>query len=39
MLIDGELFAEGTAKIVWMNTQSGKSVPIPDHVRAVLEAE
>jgi acyl-CoA thioester hydrolase len=39
MLIDGELYAEGAAKIVWMNTQSGKSVPIPDHVRAVLEAE
>ena len=39
MLIDGELYAEGAAKIVWMNTQSGKSVPIPDAVRAVLEAE
>lgn len=39
MLIDGELYAEGAAKIVWMNTQSGKSVPIPDQVRAVLEAE
>jgi len=39
MLIDGELFAEGSAKVVWMNTQSGKSVPIPDSVRAVLEAE
>ncbi|HEX6733315.1 MAG TPA: thioesterase family protein [Azonexus sp.] len=39
MLIDGELYAEGAAKIVWMNTRSGKSVPIPDHVRAVLEAE
>ncbi len=39
MLIDGELFAEGAAKIVWMNTRSGKSVPIPDDVRAALEAE
>ena len=39
MLVDGELYAEGAAKIVWMNTQSGKSVPIPDAVRAVLEAE
>lgn len=39
MLIDGELYAEGAAKIVWMNTQSGKSVPIPDQVRAVLEGE
>lgn len=39
MLIDGELFAEGAAKIVWMNTQSGKSVPIPDQVRGELEGE
>ena len=39
MLIDGELFAEGAAKIVWMDTRTGKSVAIPDNVRAVLEAE
>jgi len=39
MLIDGELYAEGAAKIVWMDTQTGKSAPIPDHVRAGLEAE
>lgn len=39
MLIDGEVYAEGAAKVVWMDTQSGKSVPLPDHVRAVLEAE
>lgn len=39
MLIDGELYAEGAAKIVWMDTTSGKSVAIPDDVRAVLEAE
>jgi acyl-CoA thioester hydrolase len=39
MLIEGELYAEGAAKIVWMDTQTGKSVPIPDHVRAVLEAD
>lgn len=39
MLIDGELYAEGAAKIVWMDTQTGKSAPIPDNVRAVLEAE
>lgn len=38
MLIDGELYAEGAAKIVWMDTLSGKSVAIPDDVRAVLEA-
>lgn len=39
MLIDGELYAEGAAKIVWMDTQTGKSAPIPEDVRAVLEAE
>lgn len=38
MRIDDELYAEGAAKIVWMDTQTGKSVPIPDDVRAVLEA-
>ncbi|GAB1367995.1 thioesterase family protein [Azonexus hydrophilus] len=37
MRIDGELYAEGSAKVVWMNTLSGKSVPLPDDVRALLE--
>lgn len=39
MRIEGDdtLYAEGAAKVVWMNTQSGKSVPIPEHVRAALE--
>ncbi len=39
MCIDGTVYAEGAAKVVWMNTQSGKSVSLPDHVRAILEAE
>ncbi len=39
MLIDDEVYAEGAAKVVWMDTQTGKSVPLPEHVRAVLEAE
>jgi acyl-CoA thioester hydrolase len=41
MRIDGDerLYAEGAAKVVWMNTLTGKSVPVPDHVRAALEAE
>ena len=40
MRIVGEatLYAEGAAKVVWMDTQTGKSVPIPDHVRAEIEA-
>ena len=32
------LYAEGAAKVVWMDTRTGKSAPIPDHVRAVLDA-
>lgn len=41
MLIEGDerIFAEGAAKVVWMDTQTGKSVALPDHVRALLEAE
>ncbi|MDR2839581.1 MAG: acyl-CoA thioesterase [Azonexus sp.] len=38
MRIDGELFAEGTSKIVWTNRQTGKSIPLPEYLRAVLEA-
>ncbi|MEY2631445.1 MAG: hypothetical protein RIR00_99 [Pseudomonadota bacterium] len=30
------LHAEGAAKIVWMNTGNGKSVPLPEHIRAAL---
>ncbi len=39
MRLDGDdmLYAEGAAKVVWMDTQTGKSAPIPDHVRASLE--
>jgi acyl-CoA thioester hydrolase len=39
MVGDERIYAEGAAKVVWMNTQTGKSVPLPDHVRAVIEAE
>ena len=35
---DEKLYAEGAAKVVWMNTLNGKSVPVPDHVRSALEA-
>lgn len=34
---DDTLYAEGAAKVVWMDTASGKSVPIPDRVRTALE--
>lgn len=36
---DERICAEGASKIVWMDMQTGKSMPIPDHVRALLEAE
>jgi acyl-CoA thioester hydrolase len=29
------LYAEGAAKIVWWNPRTGKSVPLPDHLRAL----
>ena len=36
---DDRIYAEGAAKVVWMDTQTGKSVPLPEHVRALIEAE
>ena len=30
---DERLFAEGAAKVVWMDPRTGKSVPIPDALR------
>jgi acyl-CoA thioester hydrolase len=31
---DDRLYAEGSAKMVWMNHRSGRSAPIPDRLRA-----
>ena len=38
MRIVGEetVYAQGSAKIVWMDTATGKSVPIPDDLRALV---
>ncbi|MBL8443415.1 MAG: acyl-CoA thioesterase [Zoogloeaceae bacterium] len=33
---DERLFAEGGAKVVWMDTSTGKSVPLPEALRALL---
>lgn len=33
---DDTLYSEGASKIVWMDTATGKSVPIPDELRAVV---
>ncbi|KAF3998136.1 acyl-CoA thioesterase [Glaciimonas immobilis] len=30
------IFAEGSAKLVWIDFKMEKSVPLPDHVRALL---
>jgi acyl-CoA thioester hydrolase len=35
---DDTLYAEGAAKVVWMDTATGKSVPLPERVRTALEA-
>ncbi|NTV10223.1 MAG: acyl-CoA thioesterase [Zoogloea sp.] len=31
---DDRLYAEGASKVVWMDPRSGKSVPIPEDLRA-----
>lgn len=31
---DDRLYAEGSAKVVWMDPRTGKSVPLPDALRA-----
>lgn len=31
---DDRLFAEGAAKMVWINPTTGKSIPLPDALRA-----
>ena len=33
------LYAEGAAKVVWMDHRTGRSAPLPAPLRAVLEAE
>ena len=39
MRLQGEekIYAEGAAKIVWMNPATGKSVPLPDAMRRLAE--
>jgi len=36
---DPTLYAEGTAKVVWIDFSTGKSVPLPDKVRAWVEGD
>ncbi|MEO8674786.1 MAG: thioesterase family protein [Casimicrobiaceae bacterium] len=35
---DGRKFADGAAKIVWIDLASGRPVPLPDRIRAPLQA-
>lgn len=32
-----QLYAEGSAKVVWIDTASGKSAPLPDRLRRLIE--
>ena len=34
---DEKLYAEGTAKIVWIDRGSGKSIPLPEPIRLLAE--
>ena len=36
---DGVLYAEGDAKVVWFNTATGRSAPLPDDLRARIIQE
>lgn len=36
---DDRLYAEGSAKVVWMNPATGKSVPLPDTLRQLILGE
>jgi len=38
LLVEGDerVYAEGSSKVVWMNPQTGKSVPLPEAVRAAV---
>jgi len=38
LLVEGDerIYAEGSSKVVWMNPQTGKSVPLPEAVRAAV---
>lgn len=39
LLVDGDdrVYAEGAAKVVWMDMRTGKSQPMPEFVRALFD--
>jgi acyl-CoA thioester hydrolase len=36
---DEALYAEGAAKVVWIDGVTGKSAPLPDHIRELLASK
>lgn len=36
---DDRLYAEGAAKVVWMDVRTGKSVPLPEPVRTLFQPD
>lgn len=36
---DETLYAEGAAKVVWFNPATGKSIALPERIRALLEGK
>ena len=36
LCVSGELYTQGSAKIVWIDTVTGKSVSLPDSVRQLI---
>ena len=34
---DDKLYCDGSAKVVWMDAATGKSAPVPDAIRALVE--
>ena len=39
LTVEGEdkVYAEGSSKVVWMDTATGRSVPLPDALRALFD--
>lgn len=39
LCVNDEVYTRGSAKIVWIDTTAGKSVPLPESVRALLTVD
>ncbi len=38
LYVGDELYTRGTSKIVWLNNDTGKSIPLPDVIRAMVSS-